>query len=130
MQTQALLKLPADGQQNGLLGVMDTLTRQVDSAEQQSLVPAYTFSPVEDFAKVGDQALDAAQVSLEQMLTALAPLGLPADLMGRPKLALAQYRASLEQYRQVAIRAERLQNSMETTARDQRDPGRAQGRAA
>ena len=114
VQTQALLKLPADGQQNGLLGVMDTLTRQVDSAEQQSLVPAYTFSPVEDFAKVGDQALDAAQVSLEQMLTALAPLGLPADLMGRPKLALAQYRASLEQYRQVAIRAERLQNSMES----------------
>ncbi|KAB5620563.1 HAMP domain-containing protein [Pseudomonas putida] len=120
LQTQALLKLPADGQQNGLLGLMDTLTRQVDSANQQSLVPAYTFSPVEDFAKVGEASLDAAQASLQQMLTALTPLALPSELMARPQQALTEYRASLEQYRQAAIRAEQLQNSMETAGNDLR----------
>ncbi|WP_288377169.1 methyl-accepting chemotaxis protein [uncultured Pseudomonas sp.] len=121
LQTQALLKLPADQPQGNLLGLMDTLTRQVDSANQQSLVPAYTFSPVEDFAQVGNTALDAAQVSLEQMLTALAPLALPSDLMARPTLALAQYRTSLEQYRRAAIRVEQLQNDMETMGNDLRD---------
>lgn len=120
LQTQALLKLPADGQQNGLLGLMDTLTRQVDSANQQSLVPAYTFSPVEDFAKVGEASLDAAQASLQQMLTALTPLALPSELMARPQQALTEYRASLEQYRHAAIRAEQLQNSMETAGNDLR----------
>ena len=68
LQTQALLNMPAHSQQNGALAQMDTLSRQVDGANQQSLVPAYTFVPVEDFAKVGDSALDAAQASLEQLL--------------------------------------------------------------
>ncbi|HGM5582537.1 TPA: methyl-accepting chemotaxis protein [Pseudomonas putida] len=120
LQTQALLRLPADGQQSGLLGVMDNLTRQVDSANQQSLVPAYTFSPVEDFAKVGDNALDAAQASLAQMLKALAPLGLSGELMVRPEQALQQYRSSLEQYRRAAIRVEQLQNAMETAGNELR----------
>lgn len=44
LQTQALLKMPADSQ-GGVLGLMDNLSRQVDIANQQSLVPAYTFSP-------------------------------------------------------------------------------------
>ncbi|MBH3462830.1 HAMP domain-containing methyl-accepting chemotaxis protein [Pseudomonas putida] len=121
LQTQALLKLPADQPQGNLLGLMDTLTRQVDSANQQSLVPAYTFSPVEDFAQVGNAALDAAQASLEQMLTALAPLALPSELMARPKPALAEYRASLEQYRRAAIRVEQLQSDMEVIGNDLSD---------
>ncbi|WP_444757286.1 HAMP domain-containing methyl-accepting chemotaxis protein [Pseudomonas sp. A014] len=121
LQTQALLKLPADQPQGNLLGLMDTLTRQVDSANQQSLVPAYTFSPVEDFAQVGNAALDAAQASLEQMLTALAPLALSSELMARPKPALAEYRASLEQYRRAAIRVEQLQSDMEVIGNDLSD---------
>ncbi|WP_153774268.1 methyl-accepting chemotaxis protein [Pseudomonas sp. MNR3A] len=121
LQTQALLKLPADQPQGNLLGLMDTLTRQVDSANQQSLVPAYTFSPVEDFAQVGNAALDAAQASLEQMLTALAPLALSSELMARPKPALAEYRASLEQYRRAAIRLEQLQSDMEVIGNDLSD---------
>lgn len=56
LQTQALLEMPADSQQGGVLSLMDTLSRHIDGANQQSLVPAYTFTPVEDFAKVGDSA--------------------------------------------------------------------------
>lgn len=99
LQTQALLNMPAHSQQNGALAQMDTLSRQVDGANQQSLVPAYTFAPVEDFAKVGDSALDAAQASLEQLLKGLAPLGLPRAVSEQPGVELAKYRASLDQYR-------------------------------
>lgn len=45
LQTQALLKMPGDGQQGSLVGLMDTLGRHIESASQQSLVPAYAFSP-------------------------------------------------------------------------------------
>lgn len=45
LQTQALLRMPADNQQGGVLGLMDSLSRHIDNAAQQSLVPAYTFSP-------------------------------------------------------------------------------------
>ncbi|MBA6143885.1 methyl-accepting chemotaxis protein [Pseudomonas sp. p99-361] len=113
LQTQALLNMPAHSQQNGALAQMDTLSRQVDGANQQSLVPAYTFVPVEDFAKVGDSALDAAQASLEQLLKGLAPLGLPRAVSEQPGVELAKYRASLDQYRRAAVRVEQLQNNME-----------------
>ncbi|QKL04215.1 HAMP domain-containing protein [Pseudomonas sp. NY5710] len=113
LQTQALLNMPAHSQQNGALAQMDTLSRQVDGANQQSLVPAYTFVPVEDFAKVGDSALDAAQASLEQLLKGLAPLGLPRAVSELPGVELAKYRASLDQYRRAAVRVEQLQNNME-----------------
>ena len=113
LQTQALLNMPAHSQQNGALAQMDTLSRQVDGANQQSLVPAYTFAPVEDFAKVGDSALDAAQASLEQLLKGLAPLGLPRAVSEHPGVELAKYRASLDQYRRAAVRVEQLQNNME-----------------
>uniref|UniRef100_UPI00125E486D methyl-accepting chemotaxis protein n=1 Tax=Pseudomonas putida TaxID=303 RepID=UPI00125E486D len=113
LQTQALLKMPADSQQNGVLGLMDTLTRHVDGANQQSLVPAYTFDPVEDFAKVGDNALDAANSSLGQLLAGLAPLGLPRAVSEQPGVELAKYRASLEQYRHAAVRVEQLQNNLD-----------------
>ena len=84
LQTQALLKMPANSQQSGVLGLMETLSRQVDSANQQSLVPAYTFSPLEDFAKVGDAPLDAADSSLGQLLEGLAPLVLPRAVSEQP----------------------------------------------
>ncbi|MDE4535757.1 methyl-accepting chemotaxis protein [Pseudomonas sp. ITEM 17296] len=113
LQTQALLKMPDDSRQSGLLGLMDTLSRHVDVANQQSLVPAYTFSPVEDFAKVGDAALNAADSSLGQLLKDLAPLGLSRTLTEQPGTELANYRASLDQYRSVAIRVEQLQGNME-----------------
>ncbi|MEG0246807.1 MAG: methyl-accepting chemotaxis protein, partial [Pseudomonas sp.] len=113
LQTQALLKMPADSQQSGTLGLMDTLSRHVDGANQQSLVPAYTFSPVEDFAKVGDAALDAADSALGQLLKGLATLGLPRTLTEQPGVELARYRASLDQYRQAAVRVEQLQGNME-----------------
>lgn len=45
LQTQALLRMGADSQQRGVLGLMDTVSRHIDGANQQSLVPAYTFSP-------------------------------------------------------------------------------------
>ncbi|KHL71426.1 chemotaxis protein, partial [Pseudomonas putida] len=110
---QALLKMPADSQQNGLLGLMDSLTRYVDGANQQSLVPAYTFSPLEDFAKVGEAALDAADKSLGQLIQALAPLGLSRAVMEQPGVELGKYRASLEQYRRTALSVEQLQNDLE-----------------
>ncbi|CAM3658656.1 Methyl-accepting chemotaxis protein McpS [Pseudomonas reidholzensis] len=113
LQNQALLKLPADSPQGAMLGLMDTLSRHVDGANQQSLVPAYTFAPVDDFAKVGDSALSAADSTLAQLLKALAPLGLPSALLERPGVELASYRRSLEQYRRAAIDVERLQNDME-----------------
>jgi len=112
LQTQALLKMPADSQ-GGVLGLMDSLSRQVDTANQQSLVPAYTFSPLEDFAKVGDVALSAADASLGQLLKDLAPLGLPRTLTEQPGIELGKYRSSLEQYRQTALQVEQLQNEME-----------------
>ncbi|MBH3413083.1 methyl-accepting chemotaxis protein [Pseudomonas putida] len=112
LQTQALLKMPADSQ-GGVLGLMDNLSRQVDTANQQSLVPAYTFSPLEDFAKVGDVALNAADTSLGQLLKGLAPLGLPRTLTEQPGIELDKYRSSLEQYRQTALQVEQLQNEME-----------------
>lgn len=90
LQTQALLRMPADSQQGGVLGLMDTLGRHVDGANQQSLVPAYTFSPVESFAKVGDTSLDAAASSLAQLLKGLAPLGLPRALTQQPGEQLAR----------------------------------------
>lgn len=71
LQTQALLRMPADSQQSGVLGLMDTLTRQVEGANQQSLVPAYTFTPVEDFAKVGDNAWMLPKIALGNCLPAL-----------------------------------------------------------
>ncbi|MBV4489517.1 methyl-accepting chemotaxis protein [Pseudomonas sp. RD9SR1] len=114
LQTQALLRMGADSQQRGVLGLMDTVSRHIDGANQQSLVPAYTFSPVEDFAKVGNSALDAADSSLEQLLRGLAPLGLPRALTEQPGAELAKYRASLDQYRRTAVRVEQLQNSLET----------------
>ncbi|MDR6712633.1 methyl-accepting chemotaxis protein [Pseudomonas hunanensis] len=113
LQNQALLKLPADSPQGAIVGLMDTLSRHVDGANQQSLVPAYTFSPFEDFAKVGESALTAADTTLAQLLKALAPLGLPRALLERPSAELARYRSSLEQYRRAAIEVERLQNGME-----------------
>ena len=114
VQTQALLKMPADGQQQGVLGLMDTLTRQVDNASQQSLIPAYTFEPLDAFARVGDSALTQAEASLDKLLEALAPLGLSAESSTRPRQALADYRASLQRYRVAAMRVETLQNDMET----------------
>lgn len=113
LETQALLKMPADSQQSGLLGLMDSLTRHVDGANQQSLVPAYTFVPLEDFAKVGQAALDAADKSLGQLIQALAPLGLSRAVMEQPGVELGKYRASLEQYRRAALSVEQLQNDME-----------------
>ncbi|MFJ4111116.1 methyl-accepting chemotaxis protein [Pseudomonas sp. NPDC089758] len=113
LETQALLKMPADSQQSGLLGLMDSLTRHVDGANQQSLVPAYTFSPLEDFSKVGQAALDAADKSLAQLIQALAPLGLARAVMDQPGVELGKYRTSLEQYRRAALRVEQLQNDME-----------------
>ncbi|WP_145279378.1 methyl-accepting chemotaxis protein [Pseudomonas sp. URMO17WK12:I11] len=113
LETQALLKMPADGQQTNVLGMTDTLSRHVESANQQSLVPAYTFSPVEDFAKVGESALEAASTSLAQLVKGLAPLGLPRTVIEQPGTELARYRATLDQYRQVAVKAEQLQNTME-----------------
>lgn len=112
LQTQALLKMPADSQ-TGVLGLMETLSRQVDTANQQSLVPAYTFSPLTDFAKVGDTALNAADTSLGQLLRGLASLGLPRALTEQPGIELAKYRTSLDQYRRVALQVEQLQNEME-----------------
>ena len=112
LQTQALLKMPADSQ-TGVLGLMETLSRQVDTANQQSLVPAYTFSPLTDFAKVGDTALNAADTSLGQLLMGLASLGLPRALTEQPGIELAKYRTSLDQYRRVALQVEQLQNEME-----------------
>ncbi len=114
LQTQALLRMGADSQQRGVLGLMDTVSRHIDGANQQSLVPAYTFSPVEDFAKVGNSALAAADSSLEQLLKGLAPLGLPRALTEQPGAELARYRASLEQYRRAAVHVEQLQNNLET----------------
>ncbi|WJD62356.1 methyl-accepting chemotaxis protein [Pseudomonas kurunegalensis] len=112
LQTQALLTM-SDSQQGSALGLMESLSRHVEGANQQSLVPAYTFSPVEAFAKVGDDALDAADKSLEQLLKTLAPLSLPRSLTEQPGVELAKYRASLDQYRRAAVRAEQLQGSME-----------------
>jgi len=113
LQTQALLQMPADNQQNGVLGLMDTLSRHVDGANQQSLVPAYTFSPLGDFAKVGDTALDAAEASLGQLLKSIGPLGLPRSLTEQPGVELGKYRASLDQYRRTALGVEQLQDDME-----------------
>lgn len=113
LKTQALLKMPADSQQGGVLNLMDMLTRHVDGANQQSLVPAYTFSPIETFAKVGDAPLSAADTTLDRLLQALTPLGLPSSLMERPGKELALYRNRLEQYRHAAIQVEQLQSSME-----------------
>ncbi|MDD2132934.1 methyl-accepting chemotaxis protein [Pseudomonas kurunegalensis] len=112
LQTQALLTM-SESQQGSALGLMESLSRHVEGANQQSLVPAYTFSPVEAFANVGDDALDAADKSLEQLLKALAPLSLPRSLTEQPGVELAKYRASLDQYRRAAVRAEQLQGSME-----------------
>ena len=112
LQTQALLTM-SESQQGSALGLMESLSRHVEGANQQSLVPAYTFSPVEAFAKVGDDALNAADKSLEQLLKALAPLSLPRSLTEQPGVELAKYRASLDQYRRAAVRAEQLQGSME-----------------
>ncbi|WGV22238.1 methyl-accepting chemotaxis protein [Pseudomonas putida] len=113
LQTQALLEMPADSQQGAVLGLMDTLSRHVDGANQQSLVPAYTFTPVEDFAKVGDNALNAADASLGQLLKSLAPLRLPRAVTEQPGVELGKYRASLDQYRRAAVHVEQLQNSLE-----------------
>ncbi|MBA6100814.1 methyl-accepting chemotaxis protein [Pseudomonas monteilii] len=112
LQTQALLTM-SESQQGSALGLMESLSHYVEGANQQSLVPAYTFSPVEAFAKVGDDALDAADKSLEQLLKALAPLSLPRSLTEQPGVELAKYRASLDQYRRAAVRAEQLQGNME-----------------
>jgi methyl-accepting chemotaxis protein len=113
LQTQALLKMPADSQQGNVLATMDTLSRHVDAANQQSLVPAFTFSPLDDFSKVGEVALDAAQASLDQLLKGLAPLGLPRSMTEQPGIELANYRKSLDQYRRAAVQVERLQDGME-----------------
>jgi methyl-accepting chemotaxis protein len=120
LQTQALLKMPDDSQQSGVLGLMDTLSRHVEGANQQSLVPAYTFVPVEDFAKVGDNALDAADSSLAQLLEGLAPLGLPRAISEQPGVELSKYRTSLDQYRRAAVRVEQLQNNMENMGNELR----------
>jgi methyl-accepting chemotaxis protein len=113
LQTQALLKMPADGQQGNVVGLMDNLSRYVESANQQSLVPAYTFVPMSSFATVGDSALEAADTSLEQLLRGIAPLGLPRALMERPGVELARYRDSLQRYRGAALQVEQLQDGME-----------------
>ncbi|MFG0421753.1 methyl-accepting chemotaxis protein [Pseudomonas sp. zjy_8] len=120
LQTQALLKMPDNSQQSGVLGLMDTLSRHVEGANQQSLVPAYTFAPVEDFSKVGDNALDAADNSLAQLLEGLAPLGLPRAITEQPGVELSKYRTSLDQYRRAAVRVEQLQNNMENMGNELR----------
>ncbi|MCO7522182.1 MULTISPECIES: methyl-accepting chemotaxis protein [unclassified Pseudomonas] len=113
LQTQALLKMPGDGQQSSVVGLMDNLSRHVESANQQSQVPAYTFSPRDSFATLGDAALDAADTSLEQLLRGVAPLGLARTLMERPGAELARYRDNLQRYRGAALQVEQLQDNME-----------------
>ncbi len=115
LQTQALLKMPADGQQGTIIGSMDTLSRHVDSAGQQSQVPAYAFASRDAFALMGDAALDAADTSLAQLLRGIAPLELPHTLTQRPKAELDRYRTALRQYRDAALEVERLQDDMEKT---------------
>ncbi|MDH0303917.1 MULTISPECIES: methyl-accepting chemotaxis protein [unclassified Pseudomonas] len=112
LQTQVLLKM-ADGQQGNVIGLLDTLGRHVDSASQQSQVPAYAFSPRDAFARMGDAALDAADNSLAQLLRGIAPLDLPQALTQRPRAELDRYRAALRQYRSAALEVEQLQDNME-----------------
>ncbi|MEE1890031.1 methyl-accepting chemotaxis protein [Pseudomonas sp. 137P] len=113
LQTQALLKLPGDGRQGSVVGLMDTLGRHIESASQQSLVPAYAFSPRDSFASMGDAALQAADTSLGQLLRAIAPLELPGTLTQRPQVELDRYRDTLRQYRDTALKVEQLQDGME-----------------
>jgi methyl-accepting chemotaxis protein len=113
LQTQALLKMPGDGQQGSLVGLMDTLGRHIESASQQSLVPAYAFSPRDSFATMGDAALEAANTSLAQLLRATTPLDLPRALTQRPQVELDRYRDNLREYRGAALKVEQLQDGME-----------------
>ncbi|MEW5544603.1 methyl-accepting chemotaxis protein [Pseudomonas soli] len=113
LQTQALLKMPGDGQQGSLVGLMDTLGRHIESASQQSLVPAYAFSPRDSFATMGDAALEAANTSLGQLLRATTPLDLPRALTQRPQVELDRYRDNLREYRGAALKVEQLQDGME-----------------
>jgi len=112
LQNQALLRMPADSQ-GGVVGLLDSLGRQVDAANQQSLVPAYTFTPLEDFATVGDSALEAAQASLARLANGIAGLGLPRAVSEQPGIELGKYRDSLQQYRQAALQVEQRQDAME-----------------
>ncbi|MNH05182.1 Methyl-accepting chemotaxis protein McpS [compost metagenome] len=104
--------------QDRVLNLTQALARQIEVANQQSLVPAYTFAPVEQFAGVGQVALDNAKQALAQLLQILEPSGHNEPSLGS---ALSRYQDSLDQFRRAAIAVETTQNALEQLGIELRD---------
>ena len=124
---QALENMRSESQQasqNRLLNLAEALARHVEVANQQSLVPAYTFEPLEQFASVGQAALDASRQTFEQLAQLMQTHGLAASTRENLRAALSRYQDSLDQYRRAAITVESVQGTLEQLGIELRDASR------
>ncbi len=124
---QALENMRSESQQasqNRVLNLAEALGRHVEVANQQSLVPAYTFEPLEQFANVGQAALDASRQTFEQLAQLMQTHGLAASTRENLRAALSRYQDSLDQYRRAAITVESVQGTLEQLGIELRDASR------
>ncbi|PSS56787.1 methyl-accepting chemotaxis protein [Pseudomonas sp. BBP2017] len=124
---QALENMRSESQlasQSQVLNLAEALARHVEVANQQSLVPAYTFAPLEQFASVGQAALDASRQTFEQLAHLMQTHGLAASTRENLRAALSRYQDSLDQYRRAAIAVESVQGTLEQLGIELRDASR------
>lgn len=127
VQDHALQTLRGDALQSNqsrALNLAEALARHIEVANQQSLVPAYTFEPLEQFANVGGAALDTARQTFAQLAQLLQSHGLGGTVEENLRSALARYQDSLDQYRRAAIAVEHQQSTLEQLGIQLRDASR------
>ncbi|MDD2048101.1 methyl-accepting chemotaxis protein [Pseudomonas putida] len=124
---QALEKMRGDdlqSSQSRVLNLAEALARHIEVANQQSLVPAYTFEPLEQFNSVGQPALDSARQAFEQLAQLMKTHGLADSTQENLRSALSRYQDSLDQYRRAAIAVETLQDTLEQLGIELREASR------
>ncbi|MEG1625727.1 MAG: methyl-accepting chemotaxis protein [Pseudomonas sp.] len=127
LQDQVLETMRSEDQQSTqdrVLNLVETLSRHIEAVNQQSLVPAYTFDPLEGFSSVGQVAVEAAGKTLDQLTPLAQANGVQAEILAGTRSALGQYQDNLEQYRRAAIAVETVQVTLEQLGIELRNASR------
>ncbi|MDD0976045.1 methyl-accepting chemotaxis protein [Pseudomonas sp. TNT2022 ID681] len=109
-------------QQSRALGLMSSLDHYVDVATQQVETPAYTYTPLDDYQRVGTPSLAAAELTLKPLALSLGTTHKAEQLAIID--TLKDYRERLEQYRNSAIDVEQQQDALELIGNQLRDTSR------
>ncbi|MDZ5604154.1 methyl-accepting chemotaxis protein [Pseudomonas sp. RP23018S] len=110
-----------------IINQVETLSRHLEVANEQSQNAAYLTDPLESFEQIGQASLVSAEALIKQVNTALANARL--DVPGAAPLLglISQYRETLLHYARQAISVERIHNHLETLGNRLMDLNQAMG---